>query len=125
MKTFAASLVILAVLLICSVINCVYIDRISNKLLELEKSFPTKDEEGKLPPSDIITEAQNLWESSKDRLSAAAKSNYIYTITASLNSVCDFYENGSPADYISARSQLIEAIKILKASDSLKFSSII
>ena len=33
MKTFIASLVILAILLLCSVINCIYIDRLAEKML--------------------------------------------------------------------------------------------
>ena len=125
MKTFAVSLIILVALLISSVINCFYIDKISDKMLDIEKSFPEKIEDGELPPSEKINEAVKLWESSKDRLLASAKASYVNTITNSLNSVRDYYENGSPSDYISARSQLIEAIKNLKTSDSLKLSSII
>ena len=33
MKSFVASLIILAVLMICSVLNCIYIDKVTAKLL--------------------------------------------------------------------------------------------
>ena len=33
MKAFIASLVLLAVLMVCSVLNCFYIDRVTGKML--------------------------------------------------------------------------------------------
>ncbi len=125
MKAFIASLVILALLLVSSVLNCLYIDRLTGKLLALEACFPDKAEEGILPPSAAILEAEALWESSRPRLLAAAKAGYITAVTTALRNTRDFYENGTPADYIAARRMLIEAVTALRVSDSLRFSSII
>ena len=42
MKAFIASLVLLAVLMVCSVLNCFYIDRVTGKMLALCAELPEK-----------------------------------------------------------------------------------
>ncbi len=125
MKSFIASLVILGILLLCSVINSIYIDRLSDKMLELEKIFPEKSEDGECPPNEKISEALSLWDESKPRLLAAAKNSYVNAISAALYNAADFYEHGAPADYIAARRLLREAVKALQMSDSLSLLGII
>ncbi len=125
MKAFAASLIILAVLMICSVLNCIYIEKLTSKLLDLEASFPEKSDDNECPPSQAMEQAEELWEAAKPRLLCAAKAGYITAITAALYNTCDYYEHGSPADYIAARRILVEAVTALRVSDSLKLSSII
>lgn len=125
MKAFAASLIILAVLMVCSVLNCIYIEKLTSKLLDLEASFPEKSDDTECPPSWEIKQAEALWESARPRLLCAAKAGYITSVTSALYNACDYYEHGSPADYIAARRLLVEAITALRVSDSLKFFSII
>ncbi len=125
MKSFVASLIILAVLMICSVLNCIYIDKVTAKLLDLEACFPEKLDDSACSPALAIEQAEELWESAKPRLLCAAKAGYITAVTAALYNTCDYYEHGSSADYIAARRILVEAITALRISDSLNFSSII
>ena len=125
MKTFIASLIILAILLLCSVINCIYIDRLAVKMLEFEGMFPEKSSDGECPSSEIINECLSLWNESKPRLLAAAKNSYINAISAALNNAADFYEHGASADYIAARHLFGEAVKSLQMSDSLNLLGII
>ena len=84
MKSFVASLIILAVLMICSVLNCIYIDKVTAKLLELEACFPEKLDDSACSPALAIEQAEELWESAKPRLLCAAKAGYITAVTAAL-----------------------------------------
>ena len=125
MKAFIASLVLLAVLMVCSVLNCFYIDRVTGKMLALCAEFPEKAAEGEEEMPEVLKTALSEWEEAKPRLRAASKASYIFTVSTALSSTRDYYLHGSPDDYISAKNQLIEALKALQVSDSLSFSGII
>lgn len=125
MKSFLASLILLASLLISSILNCAYIDKVTEEMLDLEKSFPTKKEDGESPPARSIIEAKELWEASSARLFCTAKAGYVNTVTAALYNTADYYEHGTYADYITSRTLLVEALEALRASDSLSLKSII
>ncbi len=125
MKAFIASLVLLAILMVCSVLNCFYIDRVTGKMLALCAEFPEKAAEGEEEMPEVLKAALSEWEKAKPRLRAASKASYIFTVSTALSSTRDYYLHGSPDDYISAKNQLIEALKALQVSDSLSFSGII
>lgn len=125
MKAFIASLVLLAVLMVCSVLNCFYIDRVTGKMLDLCAEFPEKLSDGEEEMPEAIEEALSEWEKAMPRLRAASKASYIFSVSTALSSTRDYYLHGTPDDYISAKNQLIEALKALRVSDSLSFSSII
>ncbi len=125
MKAFIASVMIMLSLGICSVINCIYIDKITSELLELESVFPSKSTDGKAPASQTIETAYELWQKSMPRLLCTVKASYINAITLAIENTRDFYLNGSSSDYNSSRSLLVEALKVMQASDSLKLTSII
>ena len=116
MKAFIASLVLLAVLMVCSVLNCFYIDRVTGKMLALCAEFPEKAAEGEEEMPEVLKAALSEWEKAKPRLRAASKASYIFTVSTALSST---------RDYFSAKNQLIEALKALQVSDSLSFSGII
>ena len=125
MKAFIASLVLLAVLMVCSVLNCFYIDRVTGKMLALCAEFPEKLSDGEEELPEAIGLALKEWEASKPRLRAASKASYIFSVSTALSSTRDYYLHGTPDDYITAKNQLIEALKALQVSDSLSLSSII
>lgn len=125
MKAFTASLILLAVLLVCSVLNCFYIDRVTEKMLTLCEQFPEKHFDGEEPLSESIELAVSEWEKARPRLRAASKAGYIYSVTTALYNTRDYYLHGTHCDYIAAKNQLVEALMALRVSDSLSFSSII
>ena len=63
MKAFIASLVLLAVLMVCSVLNCFYIDRVTGKMLALCAEFPEKAAEGEEEMPEVLKAALSEWES--------------------------------------------------------------
>ena len=123
MKAFAASLILLAVLAGCAVINCIYIDRTVDKLTALEKSFPEKNQEGELQLSDELKSAVTTWENAAKCIGCTSNMKYINAVTLALDNLTDFYKHGSPADYIAARHLFIESLKALKNADSLSLIS--
>lgn len=62
MKAFIASLVLLAVLMVCSVLNCFYIDRVTGKMLALCAEFPEKAAEGEEEMPEVLKAALSEWE---------------------------------------------------------------
>lgn len=125
MKAFIASLILLAALLVCSILNCFYIDRVTEKMLILCEQFPEKHSNGEEVLPESMALAVSEWETARARLRAASKAGYIYSVTTALYSTRDQYLHGTHSDYIAARNQLIEALRALRVSDSLSFSSII
>ena len=75
MKAFIASLVLLAVLMVCSVLNCFYIDRVTGKMLALCAEFPEKAAEGEEEMPEVLKAALSEWEKAKPRLRAASKAS--------------------------------------------------
>ena len=59
------------------------------------------------------------------RLLFTVKASYINSVTLAMENTRDFYLNGSSSDYNSSRSLLVEALRVMQASDSLKLTSII
>lgn len=125
MKSLVAALVLLAVILGSSIINCFYIDRITTEMIDLEKSFPEKLTDGNTPESNTIDKAKELWKKSQPRLYMTVKATYINAITASLGSTVDYYESGTAADYNASRRILRDTLIALKEADSLSLKSII
>ncbi len=116
---------ILAVLAVCSILNCIYIENVTKELLRLESEFPQKDEDGKREASYAIENAEALWESAKERLLFVAKASYVNAITNALNNTRDFYENGSSSDYLISRSNFTEAVMSMRYCESLSIFSVI
>ena len=125
MKTFLASLILLCSLLLCSVLNCLFIDRVTSRLLEAERLFPDKAEEGERPLSLVLAEAEEEWERALPRLLCTVKASYISAVTVALHNTVEYYEHGSPADYAVSRTALTDALKALRAADSLSLKSIV
>ena len=125
MKSFIIALSLLFLMITATVLNCIYLEKITNNLLDLEKQFPEKAEDGKSSPAAAIDRAKELWEEAFPKIQIGANMRYLNAVSTALNHLCDHYENGSVADYIAARTQFIEAIKTLKHSDSLSIGNII
>ena len=125
MKAFLASLAILAVLLACSVLNCMYVEKITDGMLELESSFPEKQADGKSPPAEAIAKAEELWSQSSRRLLHFAKAGYVNSVTNALKNVQSYYSHGSISDYLAARAILKEAIRSLADAEAFSIGSII
>lgn len=125
MKSFLIALTLLALLLTGTLLNCRYLDQVTGELLALEASFPTKYDNEKSSPDPTIDRARELWKQSQFYLEIGANMRHINAISASLDSVANHYANGSVADYLAARHQLIEALRSLRHADALTLRSII
>ncbi len=125
MKAFIASLILLAVLAASSVLSCLYVEKTVDRLTELEGTFPKKEEEGEASLSSEILGAREIWFGAIDRLSCTVGLKYVNAVTLSLESLCDFYCHGSPADYIAARHTFLRALEALRCAEKLSLLGII
>ena len=124
MKACIISLSILTALLCLSVINALYIDKVCSDLLSLEKSFPDK-EDGESSPDRSINRAEELWKSSYVIVTLTCHTESPNTVTLALEHLKSCYLHGSRADYLSARSAFINAVRALDQSEKLSFLNII
>lgn len=125
MKSFLIALSLFAILVTGTVLNCLYLEKVTDELLDLEKAFPTKTEDGKSSPASAIEHARELWQKALSKIQLGANTKYLNAVTTALDNLTDYYEHGTAADYIAARSQFVESLKSLKRSDSLSLGNII
>ena len=124
MKSVLLSLALLLALLIGTVANCRYLDTVTGRLLEQEAHFPKKEQEQNTP-AEILVSAGAYWQEASERLANTVHTRYLNAVTAALDNVSSYYENGTVSDYLAARKQLTEALRSLQRADALTIASII
>lgn len=125
MKAFLCSTVIFALLLGGAVFSSLFLQNTTDRLLALVEEFPIKSEDGESDPDPTLSRAEAFWEERRQLLDISANLRYSNNVTVALKSVIDYYENGSVSDYLVAKRQLIEALKTLRRSDTLRWESIV
>ena len=124
MKAFVAALAVFTVLIGGSVVHALCLDNITDRMLELEASFPQKEAETNAP-DPTLRQAEAYWSRMRARLTGTVNMRYLNTVTNALRNVIDYYEEGSVSDYEASRSLLREALESLRLADGVRISSLI
>jgi len=123
-KAFVAALAVFTVLIGGSVVHALCLDNITDRMLELEASFPQKEAETNAP-DPTLRQAEAYWSRMRARLTGTVNMRYLNTVTNALRNVIDYYEEGSVSDYEASRSLLREALESLRLADGVRISSLI
>ncbi len=124
MKAFVAALAVFAVLIGGSVVHALCLDNITDRMLELEASFPQKEAETNAP-APTLRQAEAYWSRMRARLVGTVNMRYLNTVSNAIRNVIDYYEEGSVSDYEASRSLLREALESLRLADGVRISSLI
>ena len=124
MKTFIASLSIILVIIAFTVTSGLYVKNVTDKLLDLEAQFPEK-EDGESSPSAAITESEELLSSSYWKLTSLSHTKLANNVKTALSHLTSCYRHGTYADYMSARTSYVEALKSLRQIELPSFKGII
>ncbi len=124
MKVFVCTLAVLGLLLGGSVAHALSLSTLSQRLLDLEASFPVKENETN-SPNPTIRQAEEFWMDRREILALTVNQRHLMAVTNALGNVIDYYEEGSVADYEASRRLLREAILALQGSDAVSLAGII
>ncbi len=126
MKAFIIALSIIFAVIGLTVASGLYVKGVTDELLALEKQFPDKEkEDGESPPSSVITESEELLNSSYGLLTAISHTKLPNNVKTALEHLVSCYRHGTYADYMAARETYTEALKALKQTERPSFSGII
>ncbi len=124
MKAFVFSLSIILAITTLTVVSGLYVKNVTDRLLELEKRFPEK-EDGESSPSSVITESEELFNSSYGILTAVSHTKLPNNVKTSLEHLVSCYLHGTYADYMAARESYVEALRSLRQTELPSFKGII
>ncbi|MBQ8253896.1 MAG: hypothetical protein IJY94_00135 [Clostridia bacterium] len=124
MKAFIFSLSIILAITALTVVSGLYVKNVTDRLLELEKQFPLK-EDGESSPSSVITESEELFSSSYNLLTAISHTRLPNNVKTSLEHLVSCYRHGTYADYMAARESYVEALRSLRQAELPSFRGII
>lgn len=124
MKACVIAVSILFLLTFLSILNGMYIKNVISSMLELEESFPDK-EDGESSPDPYIERAKELWDNSYDKITLTCHTRLPNNVTLALEHMISCYLHGTKADYLSARVAYVESLKALERSEKLGLGSII
>ncbi len=124
MRSFLASVLLLAFLLGGGFWHSRYVGSVTDRLLSLEESFPAKTAETEAP-HPRLQEAEACWQTALPLLSVTVGTASCQAVTAALKTVVRYYECGTESDYREARMLLREALLCLKRNESAGFSGVI
>ena len=124
MKAFIFSLSIIIAITAFTVASGLYVKSVTDRLLALEKRFPEK-EDGESSPSSVITESEELLNSSYEILTAISHTRLPNNVKTSLEHLISCYRHGTYADYMAARENYVEALRSLRQSEIPSLKGII
>ena len=124
MKAFIFSLSTIITITALTVVSGLYVKNVTDRLLELEKQFPLK-EDGESSPSSVITESEELFSSSYNLLTAISHARLPNNVKTSLEHLVSCYRHGTYADYMAARESYVEALRSLRQAELPSFRGII
>ena len=124
MKAFVTALAVFAVLVGGSAVHALCLDNITNRMMELEASFPQKEAETNAP-DPTLRQAEAYWQTMRARLAGTVNMRYLNAVSNALQNVIGYYEEGSVSDYEVSRSLLREALESLRLADGVRISSLI
>lgn len=125
MRLFIISLTILAIITAGIVYNTIYMDKLTNEMLEIVSNLPEhSNRDGDISESGIDT-LYDLWESHKSIVAINAGSIYINDITAALIDVRNLYLSDHDAHYQAALEHLHQAVYRLHELERFSLDNII
>ena len=124
MKAFVFSLSIIIAISALTVASGLYVKNVTDRLLALEKQFPQK-EDGESSPSPVITESEELFNSSYEMLTAISHTKLPNNVKTALEHLVSCYLHGTYADYMAARESYVEALRSLRQTELPSFKGII
>ena len=124
MKAFIISLSTIILITALTVASGLYVKGVTDRLLLLEKQFPEK-EDGESPPSSVITESEELLNSSYGILTAISHTKLHNNVKTAFEHVVSCYRHGTYADYMSARESYVEALRSLRQTELPSLTGII
>lgn len=124
MKAFIISISTILLVTALTVVSGLYVKSVTDRLLSLEKQFPEKDD-GESSPSSVITESEELFNSSYEILTAISHAKLPNNVKTALEHLVSCYLHGSYADYMAARESYVEALRSLRQTERPSLKGII
>ena len=124
MKAFILALSIILIITAASVTSGLYVTSVTDRLLALERRFPSKTD-GESSPSSVITESEELLNSSYKILTAISHTRLPNNVKTALEHLVSCYLHGTYADYMAARESYVEALRSLRQTERPSLSGII
>jgi hypothetical protein len=124
MKAFIFSISTILLIIALTVVSGLYVKSVTDRLLAIEKQFPGK-EDGESSPSSVITESEELFNSSYGILTAISHTRLPNNVKTALEHLVSCYLHGSYADYMAARESYVEALRSLRETERPSLKGII
>jgi len=123
MRVLIISIIILAVLITGTVCNTIYMDNLTNKMLNIIANLPEQSN----PNGDVsaIDELSYMWEKNSHFVAISAGSDYITDISAALTETREFYLSEYNAHYKCAHAKLYRAVCRLHELERFSLDNII
>ena len=124
MKAFIFSLSVILIITASTIASGLYVKGVTDRLIELERTFPEK-EDGESSPSLAITKSEELFNSSYGILTAISHTKLSNNVKTSLSHLISCYRYGTYADYMAARASYLEALRSLRQVELPSFKGVI
>ena len=124
MKAFIFSLSVILIITTSTIVSGLYVKSVTDRLIELEKTFPEK-KDGESSPSLAITKSEELFNSSYGILTAISHTKLSNNVKTSLSHLVSCYRHGTYADYMAARASYLEALRSLQKTELPSFKGVI
>lgn len=129
MRSFVASIILIAVLLSLGIINNFYIkdslDQIASEI-EALPSFKSEDEfETRPDVEDTLSKLKVLWSESSKLISLTVNQKYISDITIKLAELNEAYAAKEVFDFLSLKESALHSIAVMRAAQCTSFASIV
>ena len=123
MRMFIISIIVLAVIITCVVCNSLYMDNLTNQMLDLISELPENSD----PNGDtsIIDELYDIWKLNQNFIAVTANSVHITDIIAALADTKQFYLSENNTHYQCARENLYQAMYRLHELERFSLDNII
>ena len=124
MKAFIIAIATIILVISFTLGSGLYVKNVTDRLIALEKRFPKK-EDGESSPSSVISESEELFNSSYGILTAISHTRLPSNVKTALEHLISCYLHGSYADYMAARESYVEALRSLRETERPSLKGII
>ena len=123
MRVLIISIIIIAMIITGTVCNTLYMDNLTNKMLEIIVDLP--DEPNPLGDTSELDLLADMWETHSRYVAVIASNAFISDITAALTETREFYLSEHDAHYKFAREKLYQAVFRLHELERFSLDNII
>ena len=122
MRSFIISLALIFAIVGAAIFNDFYISSLTDNLISITEKLPDSfSAEGK----SSISEIQSIWERNLNTLGITVNQKYISAVSLALLNLNAAQEAQEEYDYLCSRDALIEALRILRATQCAGVQSVI